>query len=324
MTLNFPNAPTNGQVYAGYQYSTAKGVWARTSFSALEASTTNLGLVQLATSAETLAGTAVARAVTPAALSAFLPGTTGIGLGKAFTPGRGSLDAQGQLFQNNGQSVISQRDFGPITINANNMRETGVYTGFVFLNTPITNEIAVLNVETYSNDWVSQTFTVISGANHTWKRAYHSGTTWSPWSRVVRHDNSVHWGAKHSPMAFNSSYNTVWNGGRGGGVDINPYFSTTSIQILTTGQYEVEAFQRGTTSSDFIGIGLSGNRETLFNRLEGVWTHDHAAGASNFSTSKYIGLLNAGELITAGGNSAGGLLYGGASYLGMYTVKRLS
>jgi microcystin-dependent protein len=27
MTLNFPNAPTNGQVFQGYQYSTPKGVW---------------------------------------------------------------------------------------------------------------------------------------------------------------------------------------------------------------------------------------------------------------------------------------------------------
>jgi hypothetical protein len=107
MTLNFPNAPTNGQVFQGYQYNTAKGVWARTNFSALEASTTNLGIVELATDAETLAGTDATRAVTPAALGAFLPGTTGVGLGKAFTTGRGSLDAAGQIFQNNGQAVLS-------------------------------------------------------------------------------------------------------------------------------------------------------------------------------------------------------------------------
>jgi hypothetical protein len=69
MTLNFPNAPTNGQIFEGYQYNTAKGVWARTNFSALEASTTNPGIVQLATAAEMLAGAATTRAVTPVGLS---------------------------------------------------------------------------------------------------------------------------------------------------------------------------------------------------------------------------------------------------------------
>lgn len=68
MTLNFPNAPTNGQIFGGYQYNTAKGVWARANFSAIEASTTNLGIVQLATAAETLTGTATSRAVTPVGL----------------------------------------------------------------------------------------------------------------------------------------------------------------------------------------------------------------------------------------------------------------
>jgi hypothetical protein len=68
MTLNFPNAPTNGQIFEGYQYNTAKGVWARTNFSAIEASTTNPGIVQLATSAETQTGTATSRAVTPIGL----------------------------------------------------------------------------------------------------------------------------------------------------------------------------------------------------------------------------------------------------------------
>jgi hypothetical protein len=68
MTLNFPNAPTNGQIFEGYQYNTAKGVWARANFSAVEASTTNPGIVQLATSAETLTGTATSRAVTPVGL----------------------------------------------------------------------------------------------------------------------------------------------------------------------------------------------------------------------------------------------------------------
>lgn len=68
MTLNFPNAPTNGQVFEGYQYSTEKGVWARTNFSAVAASTTNAGIVQLATAAETLAGIDTVRAVTPVGL----------------------------------------------------------------------------------------------------------------------------------------------------------------------------------------------------------------------------------------------------------------
>jgi hypothetical protein len=69
MTLNFPNAPTNGQIFEGYQYNTAKGVWARANFSAIEASTTSPGIVQLATAAEMLAGAATTRAVTPVGLS---------------------------------------------------------------------------------------------------------------------------------------------------------------------------------------------------------------------------------------------------------------
>jgi hypothetical protein len=209
MTLNFPNAPTNGQVFQGYQYNTAKGVWARTNFSALEASTTNLGIVELATNAETLAGTDATRAVTPAALGAFLPGTTGVGLGKAFTPGRGSLDVSGQIFQNDGQAVTSvghQHDATAITSGIlpsdrlrpalrtqaqevfgdwNSHTQTGFYDGNALLNRPPGTDWLWVTVNRHSQnaDWVVQQATEFFGTQRTWIRTCYYGD-WQQWKEV--------------------------------------------------------------------------------------------------------------------------------------------
>lgn len=70
MALNFPNSPTDGQIYEGYQWDAAKGVWVSGRYSEYRPASTDLpGIVELATNAETQTGTDATRAVTPASLA---------------------------------------------------------------------------------------------------------------------------------------------------------------------------------------------------------------------------------------------------------------
>lgn len=153
------------------------------------------------------------------------------------------------------------------------------------------------------------------------------------WSelRVIVHGRQAgsspltEWAVKGGPSSYYSPYVNIWAKGIDSGGSIDAHTNPASIVIGETGIYEVIAFQRGTTSSDYIGIGLNGDRTALESRAEGVWTHDHASGANSFSTSRYLGQLNAGELITSGAYASGtGVLQGSATHIGTLQVRRIS
>jgi hypothetical protein len=133
------------------------------------------------------------------------------------------------------------------------------------------------------------------------------------------------WAAKSGAVSWQSAYVSVWSRGVGGGGSLDATSVTNGILILADGIYEVHAHQRGGSASDFIGIGMNGDRVTLENRATGVWTHDHASGANNFTNSYYLGPLLAGEKITAGSpTTGGGIVYGAAATSGALYVRRVS
>ena len=65
---------------------------------------------------------------------------------------------------------------------ANHEITSGLRTDYIWSNTPVST-IGTLLVESYSNDWIAQTFTVLGTgvAGQVWKRIRHSGTTWTNW-----------------------------------------------------------------------------------------------------------------------------------------------
>lgn len=133
------------------------------------------------------------------------------------------------------------------------------------------------------------------------------------------------WGFKSGPVSWAAAQKVNWSRGLDSGGSIDAESDVNEILILADGIYDVRAVQRGTTSSDYITLGLNGDRLTLENRLGGVFTHDHAAGANNYSTATYFGQLLAGESITAGANAAGGgMVYASSSITGSIIINRVS
>lgn len=67
--------------------------------------------------------------------------------------------------------------------NLNDMRTTGWYTGYEWVNSPVGASafIAVAEVIVYSDDWILQRWTEINTDITTYQRVYHSGTTWTAW-----------------------------------------------------------------------------------------------------------------------------------------------
>ncbi|MFZ0575970.1 MAG: pyocin knob domain-containing protein, partial [Psychrobacillus psychrotolerans] len=69
--------------------------------------------------------------------------------------------------------------------NLNAVKETGDYFGYNFIN-GAESTISTFEVLRYSVDWIVQFQHVITnGVPRTYKRAWYSGTTWSPWVREL-------------------------------------------------------------------------------------------------------------------------------------------
>lgn len=137
-----------------------------------------------------------------------------------------------------------------------------------------------------------------------------------------------HWACKYGPTSWNSAHKVNLAGGRGYGNSVDFTSNSTGLIINLTGQYEVRAVQRGTGSGNpYIALAINGDRSTLENRTSGVFTHDHTIDANQYSESTYIGLLNAGELITFGAvnsTEASFFTYGSQSIFGSLIIKRLT
>ena len=65
-------------------------------------------------------------------------------------------------------------------IDCNTLKQTIIVSGYKWDNAP-SSGISILEVLSYSGDWVLQRFTHINPTPQTWVRTYHEGTTWGEW-----------------------------------------------------------------------------------------------------------------------------------------------
>lgn len=72
------------------------------------------------------------------------------------------------------------------TVDCNEMKEEGRYSSNLWSNAPTTN-IAILEVISYSNDWIVQKFYVIpqDGTLPIYVRSFYNGNTWSAWKKLI-------------------------------------------------------------------------------------------------------------------------------------------
>jgi hypothetical protein len=134
------------------------------------------------------------------------------------------------------------------------------------------------------------------------------------------------WAGLTGPASWSSAYKNSWARGVSG-VGLDASSDPTAIIIAQTGQYEVTCMQRGNGSNGaYLALALNGDRISLQTRPTGIYTHDHSSGFSGYSNGTYIGLLNAGERITAGAPDTGTrdlLIFGSDSVQGALIVKRI-
>lgn len=70
----------------------------------------------------------------------------------------------------------------------NTLVEQGIYAGYTGMTNAAANDISIIEVMPYSNDWIIQRQTVISSIpakSATYIRFRYSGTTWTPWRRML-------------------------------------------------------------------------------------------------------------------------------------------
>ena len=91
----------------------------------------------------------------------------------------------------NGSSIIVKNIMNTIskvgtTVDCNEMKEEGRWASNIWVNGPTTN-IAILEVISYSNDWIVQKFYVIpaGGAVSIYVRSFYNGNTWSAWKKLL-------------------------------------------------------------------------------------------------------------------------------------------
>jgi hypothetical protein len=183
---------------------------------------------------------------TVATSSVFMHWGVGLGVGKFYEPNRGSIDAAGPIFQNNGQAVSSvghQHDATAIVSgilpsdrlrpalriqaqqvfgNWDSHTETGFYDGSGLANRPPGSDWVWVTVNRHSNGdgWVVQQATEFFGSNKTWIRTRFGGT-WQPWRELARR------GVDGVPFA--QAAGAVGAGGYAGG--ISPIFWSGGVTI---------------------------------------------------------------------------------------------
>jgi hypothetical protein len=143
------------------------------------------------------------------------------------------------------------------------------------------------------------------------------------------------WATLGGPMTHaggpGGPYAVTWNKGvRGFDATLNPFNtfagSSLGITIGMTGQYECVARHRAAAVNAYSTLSINGNRDTLEQRADGMFDHDHAGIVDGFATSHYIGRLDRGEVITMGPPAGQGttMRFGASTFNGTLTVRRIS
>lgn len=131
------------------------------------------------------------------------------------------------------------------------------------------------------------------------------------------------WAAKSGPTSWSSAYKNIWNKGAGSSKSMDHSTLNYGIKILVDGYYHISLHQRCSGTDGYVALSLNGDRTTLENRTDGVWTHSHGAYSGEFTDSYYIGKLFANEIISGGGASSSGLTFASSGYSGVLIIKRI-
>lgn len=70
-----------------------------------------------------------------------------------------------------------------VTVDCNEMKIDGRYSAYHWKNSPY-NNIAVLEVIQYSNDWIIQKIYAIGANSEVFIRSWYSGKSWSEWRQI--------------------------------------------------------------------------------------------------------------------------------------------
>lgn len=134
---------------------------------------------------------------------------------------------------------------------------------------------------------------------------------------------SADWAVKGGPTSLASAYENVWAVGFDGGGVLDGESNANGIVVGADGVYEIEGAQRGDGANVYVTLALDGSRTALETHADGLFTHDHSAGANNYSTSSYIGRLSAGDIITLGGPTSTNLVYASSTLTGFIKARRI-
>jgi hypothetical protein len=113
----------------------------------------------------------------------------GVGIGKIHE--QGVLDIDGSMYLTgflhvNGRQ-LSRPDGLAESVNGldmNDITDTGFYQGYNMTNSAASGNISTFIVMKYSNHWIVQVQFVISAPVQVYIRSYHSGSTWSAWTKL--------------------------------------------------------------------------------------------------------------------------------------------
>jgi hypothetical protein len=288
MPLDFPNTPTDGQIYDNYYWDTENGVW------------NSLGNYEIPNILSNGTFTASSGTTVPLTVTGASGQSANLQEWKSQAGATlASMSANGGLSLNSPLSVQ----------NGGTGASTHILNGYLKGNgsSTITSQTGIP-----AGDISSGTLSQARG-----------GTGQETLLAAIQALGIGDYAAKSGPASYVSSYRVNWAKGYGQGSSLNWSSYADGIYVNATGHYEIWGVQRG-AQTNYSGIGISGDRTALENRTNGIWSHDHAGDDSGqgWSKSYFLGQLNAGELVTFGG-AANNMTLSTSGFAGFLSIKRV-
>jgi len=132
----------------------------------------------------------------------------------------------------------------------------------------------------------------------------------------------------NGPHAYGGAYKNKWH--KVYNTDTNSFYfevigstnNYTGVKILKDCIVECRYGQRNNDNDKQYGaISLNGDRSTLENRTNGIWSHNHnAAEPSTWSEGYYLGEVYSGEILSAGYVNSDAK-WSDRGYAGFFTIK---
>ena len=296
MALNFPNSPTDGQIYEGYQWDATKGVWVSGRYvNYRPASSDVAGIVELATPAETQSGTDTTRAVTPAGLISRTATDSRTGVVELATSAetQAGTDATRAVTP----SGLTSAGLGPggrlgintkgATGNWNSYVENGWYSGPNLTNQPsgVTYGWVIMQVVTMDANWTLQIATDLHNHRKVWTRQRYEGTwtAWVPTQAGFTAQLSSNYSVSGTTAWTRVPFNLEWS-------DYNGVFDTTNSRFVAPGDghYTFFASMIASTTTGGPLFKFRVNNEALYAQNFDGGAYNDQYSSSAFQRSYYL------------------------------------